>query len=181
MRITIFGATGRAGLHVVEQALSRGFEVTAFVRNPEKLADQRANARVIQGDVSNREQVNQAIAGADAVISVLGPTKNAPVFEVSQGTGYILDGMRQHGVRRLVLSAGAGVGDPNDEPKLFNKLISILLKLVSRYVYEDMMKTIELVRKSDLDWTVVRVPMLTDGPAQAKVKVGWVGKALGHG
>jgi len=179
MRITIFGATGRTGLHIVEQALERGYEVTAFVRNPDRLGEFRSQVDVVQGDILEKEPVSRAVAGADALISVLGPTQNEPTFEVSQGTRHILDGMQQHGVRRLIVSAGAGVGDPNDEPKLFNKIINILLKLFSRYVYEDMARTVEIVRNSNVDWTVVRVPMLSDEPAKGDVQVGWVGKGMG--
>ena len=179
MNIAVFGATGRTGKQVVEQALERGYEVTAFARNPEKLGELRERIQVIQGDVQDKEKVSQAVAAADAVISVLGPTKNEPVFEVTRGTENILDAMEQHEVSRLVLSTGAGIGDPNDEPKLFHRVMNLLVKTFSRYIYEDMKRTVETVRGSSGDWTVVRVPVLTDDPATGEVKVGWVGKGMG--
>ncbi|MFW6069356.1 MAG: NAD(P)-dependent oxidoreductase [Chloroflexota bacterium] len=179
MKLTIFGATGRTGQHLVEQALARGHQVTAFTRSPQKLAAYRDRLHIVQGDVQDSGAVKRAVAGADAVISVLGPTQNTPDYQITRGTGHILDAMKKHGVRRLVISAGAGVGDPQDEPKLFNKLINVLLKLVSRHVYEDMKRTVDTVRSSDVDWTVVRVPMLTDGPAKGHVKTGYVGKGMG--
>jgi putative NADH-flavin reductase len=132
MKITVFGSTGRTGLHLVDQALARGHAVTVFVRNPGKLGAMRSRVTVMQGDLQSQEQVAQAIAGAEAVVSVLGPTNNEATFEVSEGTRHILAGMQQYGVRRLIISAGAGVGDPNDEPKLFNKVINLLLKLTAR-------------------------------------------------
>ena len=57
--------------------------------------------------------------------------------------------------------------------------MNALLKVASRYVYEDMLKTVDLVRASGLDWTIVRVPMLTDEPATGQVKAGMVGKGMG--
>ncbi len=179
MKLTIFGATGHTGQHLVEQALARGHQVTAFARSPQKLAAYRDGIYIVEGDVQDPAAVERAVAGADAVVSVLGPTQNTPDYQVTRGTGHILDAMKKHGVRRLVISAGAGVGDPQDEPKLLNKLINLLLKLVSRHVYEDMKRTVDTVRNSDVDWTVVRVPMLTDEPAKGNVKAGYVGKGMG--
>ena len=179
MRVTIFGATGRTGRNLVAQALSRGYEVTAFARSPQKLSDYADQIEIVEGDVQNPEQVEAAVAGADAVVSVLGPTENKPDYQVQRGTQNILDAMNEHGVERLVISAGAGVGDPKDEPKLFNKAINLLLKLVSRHVYEDMKRTVATVRASDVDWTVVRVPMLTDDPAKGNVEAAYVGKGMG--
>ena len=166
MKLTIFGATGRTGHYLLEQAVAAGHDVTVLVRNPAKLSLQNARLKVIQGNLTDALQVAQAVSGAEAVISALGPAGNAPVFEISQGTTNIIAAMRQHGVRRLVISAGAGVGDPNDTPKVFN-------------VYEDMRRTVELVRASGLDWTVVRVPMLTEDAATGAVKVGYVGQGMG--
>lgn len=177
--LAIFGGTGRTGRHLVQQALDAGYCVRALARDPGKLPAQNERLLVIQGSLSDAESVTKVIAGADAVLSVLGPTNNEPTFEISRGTQTILDAMRQHGVRRLIISAGAGVGDPGDAPKLFNKLINVLLKLVSRNVYEDMLKTVTLVRVSDLDWTVVRVPRLTGDPATGQIKTGMVGKGTG--
>jgi nucleoside-diphosphate-sugar epimerase len=179
MKLAVFGATGRTGKHVVELALAAGHEVVALARNPAKLEVEHERLKVIQGDIENPQCVEAVVMGADAVISVLGPSSNEPTFTISKGTQHILDAMKKHGVRRLVVSAGAGVGDPNDEPKLFNKLINVLLKLVSRNVYEDMKRVVEIVRGSDRDWTVVRVPMLTNDPPKGRVKVAWVGKGIG--
>jgi len=72
MKIIVFGATGGVGRHVVKQALEKGFEVTAFVRNPSKLEVEHDKLHIIQGDAFNKEEVSAAIDGHDAVISCLG-------------------------------------------------------------------------------------------------------------
>ena len=177
--VAIFGATGRAGKHLVQQALDSGYCVRALARDPGKLAMQHERLLVIQGSLGDAARVEQVVAGADAVLSVLGPTSNEPTFEISQGTTTIIKAMKQHGVKRLVISAGAGVGDPGDAPKLFNKLINVALKATARNVYEDMLKTVALVRESGLEWTVVRVPRLTDTPPTGHVRVGMVGQGTG--
>jgi hypothetical protein len=134
---------------------------------------------VIQGDVQNAEQVTNAVIGADAVLSVLGPTSNQPTYEVSQGIGHILAAMDRQGVHRLVQSVGAGVGDPLDQPNLFDRLIKVALRLVSRHVYEDMVRVADAIRHSDAEWTLVRLPMLTDDPPAGDIKVGYLGTGVG--
>ena len=179
MKLTIFGATGRTGHYLLERAVAAGHDVTVLVRHPAKLSLQNPRLKVMPGNLTDALQVAQAVTGAEVVISALGPAGNAPVFEISEGTQNIISAMQQHGVRRLVISAGAGVGDPNDAPKVFNRVMNVLLKLAAGNVYEDMRRTVELVRASGLDWTVVRVPRLTEDPPTGAVKVGYVGKGMG--
>jgi putative NADH-flavin reductase len=177
--IALFGATGQTGRHLLQLALEAGFRVRALVRSPEKLALEHQHLTVVPGDVRDPGAVATTIQSADAVISVLGPTRNRPVFAVSQGTQHILDAMDSHGVRRLVLSIGAGVRDPHDQPPLLDRLIVLILKLFSRWVYQDMKRTAEHVRRSRVDWTIVRVPMLTDDPPAGRVRAGYLGDDLG--
>lgn len=179
MKLTVFGASGRTGHFLLDRALTEGHEVTAFVRDPAKLASQSPHLRIVKGDLQNAADVDAAVIGADAVISVLGPAGNAPDFAISKGTANIIEAMKRHGVRRLVISAGAGVSDPQDKPGLFDKAIKVALKTASKNVYEDMVRTVALVRDSELDWTVVRVPMLTDDPAKGRVRTGYIGQGTG--
>ena len=72
MKLTIFGATGRTGRYLVEQALDAGHNVTAYVRNPAKLRYKHENLHVVQGEITEVGKVAEAIAGTDAVISALG-------------------------------------------------------------------------------------------------------------
>jgi putative NADH-flavin reductase len=179
MNITIFGATGGTGRHVVSQALEVGHAVTAFTRSPEKIDHASDRLKIVTGDIRDTEKVAEAVRGTQAVISTLAPSSNKETLVVSQGTSNIIAAMQQHGIRRLLITAGAGIGDPNDAPDLISKLMNLLLKALSRNVYEDMVETVRLVRTSGLDWTIVRAPMLTDDPMTGKVEPAWVGKGLG--
>jgi putative NADH-flavin reductase len=179
MRLALFGVTGRTGRLLLGQALAAGHMVTALVRDPARVEGPSDRLALVTGDVRAGDCVAATVAGAQAVLSVLGPSANRPDFAVSQGTANILTAMQAHGVRRLVLSTGAGVGDARDTPGLFHHLITALLKLTARFVYEDMLRVVELVRAADLDWTIVRVPMLTDGSAAGRVRVGYVGAGTG--
>lgn len=179
MQLAVFGGTGKTGRLVVEQALAGGHSVTVLARNPAKLTLQNPRLRVVQGDIGDATKVSEALAGADAVISALGPTSNRPVFEVSTGIDNMIAAMRQAGVKRLIITAGAGVRDPMDQPKLMDKVIVVALKLLNGNVLADMQKAVEQVQASGLEWTIVRGPMLTDDPATGHVRAGGVGKDIG--
>jgi putative NADH-flavin reductase len=175
MKLAIFGGTGKTGQHLVQQALDAGHEVYALARTPSKLDIQNPNLHVIQGGVLDMGPVEQVIQNADAVASVLGPSSNKPEFTISKGMDNIIAAMKKHNVERIVISAGAGVRDPNDKPQVIDRVAGLLLNVVSKNVVADMKQVVEKVRSSGLDWTIVRVPMLTDEPAKGTFKVGYVG------
>src|SRR5215213_3310193 len=106
MKIVVFGASRGVGWNVVEQALEAGHSVTAFVRSPSGFTMKYPNLTVYQGDAMNAAAVEKAIAGQDAVISALGPTR-PPVPEMMETAAKnIVTGMKKHGVRRLVSTTG---------------------------------------------------------------------------
>lgn len=179
MKLAIFGGTGRTGQHLVSQALEQGHQVTVLARSPAKLTAKHANLIVVEGNVKDQTAVEKTISGADAVLSVMGPANNKPLLEISRGTANIIAAMKKLGCRRLIVTAGAGVGDPKDRPKLINRIITMALKLTAKHVLDDMQKVVDMVRGSDLDWTVVRLPMLTDAPKSEKIAVGYIGKGVG--
>lgn len=179
MKIAVFGGGGRTGRFLIEQALAEGHQLAVLARNPERLGLTHEHLRVIVGDAADPAAVAQTVMGSEAVISLLGPTRGQEPFTISRAYDHILAAMRQHGVRRLVITAGAGVGDPLDAPGLADRLVGWLLRIMARSVYEDMLQAVAKVRASDLDWTVARAPMLSDGPTPGEVRAGYLGKGVG--
>jgi putative NADH-flavin reductase len=179
LKIVIYGATGRTGRHLVEQALAYGHAVTVLARDPSRLDAVPDGLTVVTGDVRDAARVAQSVAGAEAVLSVLAPAGNSPKFGVSPGMDNILAAMQTQGVRRLIISVGAGIRDPQDRPTPVHALFGVLVKLLSKHVYADMAQVAARVRASGLDWTIVRAPMLTDGPMTGKIWSGYVGKEMG--
>jgi len=179
MKIIVFGASRGVGLKVVEQALEAGHIVTAFVRSPEKFGVKHANLTVFKGDSMDAAAVEKAIAGHEAVISALGPTR-PPVPQMMEiSAKNIVAGMKKHGVRRLVSTTGAGVRQPEDKPKFADHLIGFLLNLLAKDVVLDSAENVKVIQASDLDWTVVRYPRLMDAEHTRKYRVGFVGKDSG--
>jgi putative NADH-flavin reductase len=171
MKLAIFGGTGRTGVHLVQQALAAGHEVTALARTPSKFTIQHEKLKVVQGDVENLEAVRQTVAGTDAVLSAIGPH--------DQGMKNIITAMKEAGVRRLIMASGAGVPQPGDEPTFINNLISGLIKTFSRKVYDEAVAFVGTAANSGLDWTVIRAPRLVDSPAKGTFYVGKLGKGMG--
>lgn len=179
MKITIFGASGKTGIPLTEQALAAGHTVTAFVRDPNKLPIQHANLTVVKGDAADAAAVVRAVEGADVVMSALGPTPTAPKGIHTLATRNIIVAMKQYGVRRLISLTGAGVAAPEDQPKLINHIIKFALKTLAGDVLKDGEGHARVIQSSDLDWVIVRGPRLQDGPHTGKIKVGWVGVGTG--
>ncbi len=175
MKIVIFGSTGRTGLPLVQQALEAGHQVTAYLRDPNKLTIEHPNLRVIQGDIKDPSSLEKAVFGQDAVLSTLGAVPGGAKDIMTVAARGIIAAMKKSGVQRLITLTGAGVAQPGDQPKGINKLISFMLMLLAKEVQLDAAEHVRLVRASSLDWTVVRVPMLTNAPSSGNLKVGMVG------
>lgn len=179
VKITVFGATGRTGRHLVEQALEKGHEVTALARDSSKVPTQHERLKIVRGDVLDAAAAEKAVTGSDAVLSALGPTKTSTKYVQTRGTENIVAAMRKHGVRRLVSLTGAGVRDPKDRPKLFDRVIGALLKRLQRDVLADAEGHARVIQGSGLDWVIVRGPVLTEGEKKGEYRVGYVGKNSG--
>ncbi len=176
MNIIIFGASGGTGREVVKQTLEAGHMVTAFVRTPSKINMQHPNLRVVQGDVMDAPAIDQAVTGQDAVISTLGPTRPPVPRMMEIAARNIIAAMNKHGLRRLIATTGAGVRQPEDQPKLVDTLIGVLLSLMAGEVVRDSAEGVRLIQSSDLDWTIARFPRLMDGPHTGKYRAGYVSK-----
>jgi putative NADH-flavin reductase len=176
MKIVVFGASRGVGLNVVEQALQAGHTVTAFVRTPSTFTVQHSNLIVFQGDSMDASAVERAIAGQDAVISALGPTRPPVPGMMETSAKNIVAAMKKYGVKRLISTTGAGIRQPEDKPKLADHLIGALLNLLAKDVVLDSVVNVKVIQSSNLDWTVVRYPRLRDGAHTGKYRVGYVSK-----
>jgi putative NADH-flavin reductase len=175
MKLTIVAATGGIGRQALEQALAAGHDVTAVVRDPSKLS---RGVRTVAVDLADADSsvLDSAVAGADAVLSALGPRSSAEAGVASRGTRALVAAMQATGVRRIVVVSAAPISTvpspgrprpPRHDPGdgfLMRTLLSPVIKAVFRKPYADLALMEDILRDSGLDWTVVRPPRLTDGP-----------------
>jgi putative NADH-flavin reductase len=170
MRLTLFGATGGTGRHVVEQALAAGHHVTAVVRDPGRLGSPpAAGLTVVTARLHDHAAVEQAVSGADAVVDALGAGGTGPTTVRVDAARVITAAMRDAGVRRLVVVSAAGAHTTGDGP-LVRFVVKPVLGYVLRHPFADMRAMEEVVRASGLDWTIVLPPQLTDGPRTGAVR-----------
>ncbi len=192
MKLTIVAATGGIGRQVFEQAVAAGHDVTAVVRNPEKLRG--APARIVAADLSAADPatLRSAVEGADAVLSGLGPTSTAEAGVAAQGTRAIVDAMTATGATRIVVVSAAPIGtvaSPGrpDPPKhdpgdgfVMRHALNPLVKATLRKHYADLALMEDILRDSGLAWTVIRPPRLTDKPLTGTYRIAY-GRNLRRG
>ena len=166
MKICVFGGSGRTGRHVIIQALEQDFEVNALLRNPAKLDLQHDKLRIARGDVFDSDAVSAAVEGCNAVLSALGASSLGKTDLYSKSMEIIVSGMKAHNVKRLLCIAAVGVErDPNIP--LLGRLI---MKLALGNIFADMQRMQQEIEASDLDWTILWPPMLTDGKLSAEYR-----------
>lgn len=160
MRIVVFGATGTVGRHVVEQALQQGHAVTAFSRDRARVAGPAGRVHVAEGALTDATALDRVVAGQDAVVVVLGGGRRGDVR--APGTAAVIAAMRRTGVRRLIVQSTLGAGDSRGNLNLLWR--HVMFGMLLRAAYADHERQEQLVRGSDLDWTIVRPAAFTDGP-----------------
>tara|TARA_B100001094_G_scaffold320359_1_gene366468 strand:- start:373 stop:993 length:621 start_codon:yes stop_codon:yes gene_type:complete len=168
-KIAVFGATGGTGHELTRQAIDAGHDLHALVRNPKRLGIHETKLRITIGDVLEEKDVEQCVAGSDAVICSLGTGPNSPSNVTSEGTKNIIAAMEKHNVDRLIVVSSLGVGDSKNQiPKAFKIVAATIL----RKVMIDKEKQENFVMGSKLKWTIVRPGGLTNGPQTNCYRVG---------
>jgi NAD(P)H-binding len=117
-RLAVFGASGGVGRHVITDALADGYEVRAFVRDASKLTLSDPHLTVVVDQLDDAERVGEAVAGADAVVSALGPdlSRGMTGMALVDGTRAIVTAMQNAGVDRYIGMATPSLCDERDTP-----------------------------------------------------------------
>ena len=169
MNLVVLGATGGTGLEIVRQAMERGHSVTALVRSPARLKEFRDRITVKQGDLLNRSELQQAIQGHDAVVSAFGPrvpVSKADARLLEQFAVALTGAMLHAGVRRVVVESVDFLFKDSIVPPAY-----LLGRLLFPATVADASAMERIFAQSELDWTLVRPPELTDKPYTGKYRV----------
>ena len=152
-KIVIIGATGYVGSAILKEALGRGHQVKAIVRDPSKLTLIHPHLKVEGGSVTDTDFLSRELAKSDAVISAFNPGWSNPNIyeETLEGYGSILCAVRNSGVHRFLMVGGAGslLVAPGrqlmDEPDVPKKLLPGIRGMAK--VYTDL-----LLPEKSVDW-----------------------------
>ena len=178
MKITVFGSAKKTGREVVRQALDRGYTVTAYARNPQKLDIIHSNLTVVSGELSDKDAIKTAVQGAACVISALGPYFTVRDTALSDGVSNILSAMKESGVSRIIQLSTISSPDPNDGKDFRAKMLVGMVKRSYPGSYAEIVRIGQMVRDSDMDWTLVRIALLNDKPLSKKLRVGCLGQKI---
>jgi len=175
-KIALFGASGKTGQQFLDQALANGYAIKALVRNPDKISQKSNLLELVKGDVLDFDTVNKTIQDCDLVVSLFGHVKGSPEWLQTNGTENIIKAMKHNGLTKIISLSGGGLPFPEkDQPKFPDKMIRFIMKLAVPKVLNDAIRHAEVLKKSGLDWVIVRGPRLTDGEKKGNYRIGWVG------
>jgi len=164
VRILIIGASKGIGLQATRQALDAGYQVRALARSAAGIAFSDPSLEKIQGNALNIDDVETALDGVDAVIQSLGVGLGElirPVRLFSVATKLLIEAMMGQGVKRLISVTGFGAGDSRANISCLQRLP---FQIVFGRAYDDKSLQEQLIKDSELDWTIVRPGVLTIGP-----------------
>ena len=162
MRLLIVGATGGTGRQLVDQALERGHDVTAFARTPSRLDVKHERLTVVKGNVMDPATVEEAVRGQEAVLCALGHRRYFyPTRILSEGTRNLIRAMEKESVPRLVCETALGIGDTWGRLGLLYTLF--VGNFILPFYFYDKVRQERVVRQSSLDWVIVRPGALTNG------------------
>jgi putative NADH-flavin reductase len=170
MKLLVLGASGGTGRELVRQALELGHEVTAFVRNPQKLPITHARLRLAIGDVlTHPTAVDEAVRGQEVVVSSLGVRRPLPGGLFSRSMPTIVSAMQRHAVKRLIVVSSFGVGETARGASLLQRF---MYRVLLGEIYADKLASEDFLIRSDLDWTIVYPVLLTNGPRTGRYRTG---------
>lgn len=173
MKILVIGGTSGIGRLTADTALKRGHTVRAMGRSADELPQQVEGLEPFVGDALDGNDVKKALSGVDAVVQALGIDEGIAMLwrEVtlfSRSTKVLLPAMREAGISRLIAVTGFGAGASK---RAMSSLERFGHRLILGKPYEDKDRQEELLKASDLDWTIVRPTILTSGAASGRYKV----------
>lgn len=166
IKIAILGGTGKSGKYLVNELIKQGFYFKMLIRNltsrpAENLPTNNPKIEIIEGDANDYEAICTLIAGCNAVISTLGN---------SQASAHLIRAMNEYNIRRYILLAGININTPIDKK-------SPKTKFATDWMYENYpiptknrQVEYELVAASNLDWTLVRLPLIEQTATRNAIK-----------
>jgi putative NADH-flavin reductase len=171
-KIAVIGGTGKAGRYLVKELLSRGYHLKLLLRFPEDFQIKDPKIELVKGDARDARAVRSLLEGCEAIISAVGqPKGEESIF--SQATKNIVAAMSIYGIRRYVVLTGLNVDTPFDRKNEKAKAATEWMRANYPKTTMDKQVEYEFLSKSDVDWTLVRLPMiaLTDERRELKVSL----------
>lgn len=172
IKIAVVGGTGKSGKYLVRQLIQQGFPFKILVRNPDHFHINHPLAEIIAGDITNYDSIDTLVKGCQAVISTLGlgiPASQPTIF--SQSTRHIIQAMTEHRIRRYIVTTGLNVDTPWDHKAPATQQATNWMKKTFPSSTTDKQTEFDLLSKSRIDWTLVRLPLIEETDKRGVITV----------
>lgn len=172
MKITILGSTGFVGKVLIKKVIAAGYQVKTLARNPEKLEEIKDKVEIIKGSVFESSSLEAALEGAEVVLSTIGPPAGKPgdPYQYENAMKDIVRIMDRKGIKRYIHIGGAAHQGGENEVWNFNrKFLRHFLNLVGKQILVAKHLEWEVLKSSDLDWTLVRPPRIANSAASGNI------------
>lgn len=161
MKIAILGSSGFLGKVILKKALDEGFQIRTLVRNPEKLGELKDKVEFCHGCVTKIDKLEETVKGVEAVISTIGP----PMKKCEDPEYYknsmekIVTVLEKQKIKRYIHIGGAAhLGGENENWTIGRITLRLVLKIIAKPVLIAKQLEWDVLKKSNLDWTLVRPP-----------------------
>lgn len=171
MKLSLLGSTGFLGKFLLKKLLDDGFQIKTLVRNPDRLGDYKNKVEFIQGNVFNIDDIDKVVSGTEVLISTIGPPPgfhgNPEIYKKAMEN--IVSVLQRKNIMRFIHIGGAvHQGGKNENWTIKRRLLRFFLNLYAKPVLEAKYLEWEVLKKSKLDWTLIRPPRITDSYKKRK-------------
>ena len=156
MNIAVIAANGRSGKIFVERALAAGHSIRAGVHRTNNLSA-HSRLSVVACDATKQSDLQELIKGQDAVVSFIGHVKGSPPYVQTDAMRALIVALQAQGLRRVVSLTGTGVRFPGDHITMVDRILNVSIRLIDPARISDGQEHVEILKQSDLDWTILRV------------------------
>jgi putative NADH-flavin reductase len=169
MKVVVLGATGGTGLEIVRQAMERGHSVTALVRSPEKLHAYAGSITIKRGSPLSAAELAEILEGQECVLSAFGP--RVPIAKTDHHllrdfATALTTAMMRAGIKRAIIESTAFLFKDSVLPPTY-----LFGRLLFPSVVADATGMEQIFKRSELNYTLVRPPRLTNGPHTGNYRV----------
>jgi putative NADH-flavin reductase len=158
-KLAVIGGAGKSGKYLVSQLVAQGFDLKVLLRNPETYEVKSPCIEIVKGDARNYDSIHALVNGCQSVISTLGqPRGEKSIF--SEATSNVIRAMNHQKIHRYILTTGLNVDTPNDNKGQMAKAATAWMKSNYPETTLDKQVEFEMLSKSNLDWTLARLPLI---------------------
>ena len=169
-RIAVLGGGGRTGQFLVTELLHQGHPVKILLRTTENFTIRHPLIEVVKGDATDLQSIRYLLKDCEAVISTIGQRPGEPLVAL-RATQHITKAMGESSIRRYILVAGINIDTPFDKKGAQTLGATAYMKANFPAIQEDRQKAYSFLSDCDLDWTLVRVPMIEFSHKKKALKV----------